>query len=104
MQPGLLQPGQGAGDGWIPCFRAPGDRWSFVRCGANRRAEEVRGKNRISELATVGFCWFSSAARYVAPLYKQLIAEALEVTATEIPFGSVTPLGTPDEVSLFLTG
>ncbi|MBU5637829.1 glycosyltransferase family 2 protein [Geomonas sp. Red69] len=122
VQPGLLQPGQAAGYGWIPCFRAPGEGWSFVRCADDGRAVEVREKNRISELATIGFYWFSSAAlyaraydayyavagreergeRYVAPLYNQLIAEAREVTVTEIPFGSVTPLGTPDEVSRFL--
>lgn len=124
VEPGRLLPHQASGDGWIPCFRAPGEGWSFVRCAADGRAVEVREKQRISEMATIGFYWFSSGdlyaraydayyavsgreergERYVAPLYNQLISEGREVTISEIPFTSVTPLGTPDEVKRFLAG
>lgn len=121
--PGLLRPEQARGAGWIPCFRAPGEGWSFVRTDGQGCAVEVREKKRISELATLGLYWFSSAAlysaaydayygvdgreergeRYVAPLYNQLIAEGGRVLVTEIPFDSVTPLGTPEEVAAALT-
>lgn len=122
VAPATLLPHQASGDGWIPCFRAPGDGWSFVSCDGSGRALEVREKKRISELATIGFYWFSSAElyaraydayyavagreergeRYVAPLYNQLISEGRVVMMSEIPFDAVTPLGTPDEVKRFL--
>ncbi|MBJ6751470.1 glycosyltransferase family 2 protein [Geomonas anaerohicana] len=122
VQPYLLKPVQASGDGWIPCFRAPGEAWSFVRTDEACRALEVREKKRISELATIGFYWFSSAAlycnaydtyyscagreergeRYVAPVYNQLIAEGRDVMVTELDFASVTPLGTPKEVETFI--
>jgi len=123
VAPGRLLPCQASGDGWIPCFRAPGDGWSFVSCDGSGRALEVREKKRISELATIGFYWFSSAdlyaraydayyavagreergERYVAPLYNQLISEGRVVMISEISFDAVTPLGTPDEVERFLS-
>uniref|UniRef100_C6E5V9 dTDP-glucose pyrophosphorylase n=1 Tax=Geobacter sp. (strain M21) TaxID=443144 RepID=C6E5V9_GEOSM len=122
VKPYLLTPALTSGDGWIPCFRAPGDGWSFVRTDEAFLAVEVREKKRISELASIGFYWFSSAElycraydtyysvegreergeRYVAPVYNQLISEAREVTVTEVDFASVTPLGTPKEVEAFI--
>lgn len=122
VEPNLLRPGQAGGEGWIPCFRAPGEGWSFVRVDERGRAVEVREKRRISELATIGLYWFGSAAlyrnayddyyrvpgreergeRYVAPLYNQLIGDGRTVTVSEIPFSSVTPLGTPAEVRSFI--
>jgi hypothetical protein len=122
VEPHVLAPGQASGDGWLPCFRAPGDAWSFARADSTGRVVEVREKQRISDLATIGLYWFSSATlyaeaydayyatdgreeageRYVAPLYNQLILEGRHVTVTEIPFDAVTPLGTPLEVERFL--
>jgi NDP-sugar pyrophosphorylase family protein len=122
IEPGLIAPEQAAGDGWLPCFKAPGDHWSFARTGESGDVVEVREKERISDLCTIGLYWFSSSAlyagaydeyygragreergeRYVAPLYNQLIQDRRRVTVTEIPFESVTPLGTPDEVEAFL--
>ena len=122
VRPCLLDPRQASGHGWIPCFRAPGDAWSFVRTDRAGRVVEVREKQRISDLATIGFYWFSSPAlyaeaydtyyaatgreeageRYVAPLYNQLIGDGRRVTFSEIPFEAVTPLGTPSEVERFL--
>jgi hypothetical protein len=122
IKPYVLSPVQAGGEGWVPCFNAPGDGWSFVRIDKTGKAIEVREKQRISELATVGFYWFSSAKlyslaydeyyaiagrevlgeRYVAPLYNQLISDGRTVTVTEIPFQSVTPLGTPNDVERFI--
>jgi len=122
VTPYLLRPELAGGDGWIPCFRAPGEGWSFVRTDEQGSAVEVREKKRISELATIGFYWFASAAlyssaydayysfggreergeRYVAPLYNQLIAEGSRVLVSVIPFEAVTPLGTPEEVTAAL--
>ena len=117
-----LRPEMIAGEGWIPCFRAPGDHWSFVRTDGKGRALEVAEKRRISPLASIGLYWFASAdlfarayrqtyesgsaapdlpERYVAPVYNALIAEGRRVTVTEIPAHAVVPLGTPADVRSF---
>jgi hypothetical protein len=107
--------------GWIPCFPAPGDGWSFVRCDADGNALELREKLRISDHATVGLYWFDSASRYgsayrgyygvagreekgeryVAPLYNHLIGEGLPVRISELALDDVGMLGTPDQVLAF---
>lgn len=51
--------------GWIPCFPAPGEGWSFARIDADGNVTELREKQRISGNATVGLYWFDSAARYM---------------------------------------
>ena len=121
LKPGVLQRSDAFGSGWIPCFRAPGNAWSFCRIDANLRVVEVREKARISEFATIGLYWFDSAKRYaaayaryygvagreekgeryVAPIYNQIISDGGWVSWSEIDFSSVIPLGTPDEVSRF---
>lgn len=108
-------------DGWIPCFRQPGEGWSFVRTDAHLQALEVREKSRISEHASIGFYWFRTPAlyrqayashfadpanlvrgeRYVAPIYNALIATGHKVVISEIDAARVTPLGTPAEVEAF---
>jgi NDP-sugar pyrophosphorylase family protein len=122
VAPGILDPTLVRGAGWIPCFDAPGEGWSFVRLGQGGAAVEIREKRRISNHATLGFYWFESAAlyraayrtyyatggreeqneRYVAPLYNQLIAEGRSVYIHDVPQQAVTPLGTPQELSAFL--
>ncbi|NUT01026.1 MAG: hypothetical protein HOP96_08640, partial [Sphingomonas sp.] len=62
------------GDGWIPCFRAAGDHWSFVATNAEGRATEVREKIRVSPNATIGLYWFSSFSLY-AEAYGAYYAE-----------------------------
>ncbi len=108
--------------GWIPCFPAPGEGWSFVRTDAAGRALEVREKQRISDNATVGLYWFDSAARYVslyedyyavagreekgeryvAPLYNELIAVGQDVRIASLSMNDVGMLGTPDQVTAFI--
>ena len=121
VTPGALRPAMAAGDGWIPCFRAAGTHWSFVRTGTGGDAVEVREKVRVSDLATIGLYWFASAdlfarayrhhyggggapeagERYVAPIYNTLIGDGARVTVSEIPAEAVVALGTPEDVARF---
>lgn len=114
----------GAADGFIPCFGALGDHWSFVRMDVGgSRALEVREKQRISRHATVGFYWFRSAGlykklyetyyckvgssnfergeAYIAPMYNQLIHSGGLVEIEDYDLKDIIPLGTPLEVDAF---
>ncbi len=122
VEPDYINPSDIRGDGWIPCFSAQGDAWSFVGLGEDGFASEVREKRRISKFATIGLYWFRSAElfesayeeyyahasreekgeRYVAPLYNQLIqSKGRKVTISDIPLERVHALGTPEEVRKF---
>lgn len=110
-----------SGDGFIPCFNAPGDHWSFVKLDKNGNAIEVREKQRISDNCTVGLYYFKSCQlykdiydeyykddsnlenneKYIAPLYNHMINKGLIVRISLIPAKSVHVLGTPDEVKAF---
>jgi len=124
VAPGNLNPELAAKwCGWIPCFPAPGDGWSFARTDAAGRVVELREKQRISEHATVGFYGFDSVARYndcyrayyadasrvekseyyIAPLYNQLIEDGLSVGIAQLSMDDVGMLGTPDQVEAFKT-
>ena len=107
--------------GWIPCFKAPGDAWSFVRLNGQGKAVEVREKERISDFATLGLYWFDSmqryrdlyqthfadahgmekGERYIAPMYNRLIEQGLQVRISDIPLDEVGMLGTPEQVEAF---
>lgn len=109
------------GDGWVPCFIAPGDKWSFARADAGGRILEMREKVRISENATLGLYYFSSfdlyahayrrlysegaapeaGEKYVAPMYNVLIGEGLQVFMHPVAAADVIALGTPEDLSLF---
>jgi NDP-sugar pyrophosphorylase family protein len=124
VDPKSLPANEPRGDGWIPCFPADGDHWSFARTGADGRALELREKIRISPHATIGLYWFSSfklyessyssfyeAAgtvemneRYVAPLYNHLIMSGNPVYVHQVPKSDVYPLGVPADVERFVTG
>lgn len=112
-----------SGDGHIPCFRAEGDHWSFVRLDDTGRVVEIREKKRISDNCTLGAYYFSSASlfqqlyneyygeggmmengeKYVAPLYNLMIGKGLKVTISIIDNKKVHVLGTPEELKAFLT-
>lgn len=122
VHPNALPASAARGSGWIPCFPADGDHWSFVRTGEDGKAVEVREKVRISNHATVGLYWFDSFSRfedayrsyyersgkvesgerYVAPLYNRLIETGGAVYVHEIPLSAVIPLGVPREVEDFI--
>lgn len=107
--------------GWIPCFPGEGDHWSFVKLGDDGWAEKVAEKTRISDHATVGLYWFSSALayrllyqasyvdgnmtqageKYIAPMYEKLIQSSGKVAITSLAEESVQCLGTPEQVDIF---
>jgi dTDP-glucose pyrophosphorylase len=118
VEPAALHPEEIRGDGWIPVFKAPGDRWSFCKTDSSGKVLEIAEKNRISDLATIGFYYFSSFAlfkscyesfsfreykeKFVAPLYAELLGKSkFSVFAPEIDAGQVHVLGTPEDVREF---
>jgi dTDP-glucose pyrophosphorylase len=124
VNPDALKPSDipAKSDGWLPCFQAPGDHWSFVKLGQAGWAEDVVEKKRISNFASVGLYWFARAGeyvsaydqffsnptnlvrgeRYIAPMYRQMIADCANVSITDLPIQNVHALGTPAELEIFL--
>lgn len=121
IEPGAMKYSDISGDGYIPCFDAPGDHWSFVKLDNEGRVIEVREKQRISNNCTVGLYYFRSAELYerlygeyyadesnmeknekfIAPLYNYMVKKGMEVRISMIPFEKVHVLGTPEEVKTF---
>lgn len=111
-----------AGDGFIPCFHAEGDHWSFVKLDAEGKAVDVKEKVRISDNCTLGAYYFKSCQlyedlyneyyssnenlekgeKYVAPLYNYLISKGGDVRISIVDFDKVHVLGTPEELNVFL--
>lgn len=109
-------------DGWIPCFQAKGEHWSFVKLAENDWAIDVAEKKRISNFASIGLYWFAHrkyfeqayecaiaadenlvlGERYIAPLYRKLISAGLKVSISQLPSDAVHVLGTPAELEKFL--
>lgn len=110
------------GAGFIPCFEGEGDHWSFVKIDSDGKAIEVAEKKRISPNCSLGAYYFSSCSlyqnlyttyyvnpenltngeKYIAPLYNLLISQKEEVYISNIPTDKVHPLGTPNELAIFL--
>jgi dTDP-glucose pyrophosphorylase len=109
-------------DGWIPCFRVLGSHWSFVRLDDDLWAAQVAEKNRISDNASIGLYWFSTAQqyleayeeffntdenlvkgeKYIAPMYAHLINQGLKISISNVAINDVHVLGTPKELDAFL--
>jgi dTDP-glucose pyrophosphorylase len=109
------------GDGYIPCFKAEGDHWSFVKLDEKGNAIEVREKERISDNCTVGLYYFKSCElyekmyneyyaeeknmekneKYIAPIYNYMISKGYKVNIEDLPVDKVHVLGTPEEVKIF---
>lgn len=109
-------------DGWIPCFKAEGNHWSFVALGDEGWATRLAEKERISPFATIGLYYFSKASdyaeayekyyskekdnmvkgeRYIAPLYNQMISRGKKLSISDISPNDVHVLGTPRELEAF---
>jgi choline kinase len=118
VEPDQLEPGLIKGDGWIPAFRAEGDKWSFVKFGDDLEVTEVTEKERISEFGTIGLYYFKSfnlfkkcyskykfesyREEYIAPLYNFLIKDPFFNLYTHIiDKNAVHVLGTPEDVIKF---
>lgn len=109
------------GDGFIPCFNASGDHWSFVLLDDTGRAVEVREKQRISDNCTLGAYYFKSCGlyeqmyeeyykmdanmeageKYVAPLYNYMISKGMDIRICLVDPEKVHVLGTPEELEVF---
>ena len=110
------------GDGFIPCFKAQGDHWSFVRLDDSGKAVEIKEKVRISDNCTIGAYYFKSCGfykslyetfysddsnavngeKYVAPLYDYLLNNGGQIYISDIPADKVHVLGTPEELNVFM--
>nr|MBQ8253014.1 glycosyltransferase family 2 protein [Lachnospiraceae bacterium] len=111
-----------AGDGFIPCFHADGDHWSFAKLDESGKVVEVREKVRISDNCTLGAYYFKTCQlyedlyneyytgdeklekgeKYVAPLYNYLISKGGDVRISIVDYDRVHVLGTPEELNYFL--
>lgn len=112
IDPEALRPDLIRGDGWIPTFRAPGDKWSFVQALSDGEAVRTTEKVRISDHCSVGLYYFSSFRafadlvrkssweneQYVAPLYNKWIAAGHKTYIHELVETAVTVLGTPEDL------
>lgn len=121
VEPGYMRADLIEGAGFIPCFSAPGNHWSFVRVGENNLAVEVREKEKISDNCSIGAYYFESAdlyekiykdfygnnenmekgERYIAPMYNYMIERGYKVRIQNIPAERVHVLGTPEELHDF---
>ena len=124
VKPHALKPDdiRSGSDGWVPCFRVPGEHWSFVKLGDDGWAIDLAEKQRISDYASIGLYWFKRADRYVelydkffsdtknlvrgekyiAPLFRQLLSEGGKVSLSDLSLADVHVLGTPVELDHFL--
>ena len=108
------------GDGFIPCFKAEGTHWSFVRLDSFGNVVEIKEKERISDYCTIGAYYFKSCSlyqnlyeefylnkeytkeKYIAPLYDFLLKKGGKIYISDIPSSKVHVLGTPEELELFI--
>ncbi|MCR5687187.1 MAG: glycosyltransferase family 2 protein [Lachnospiraceae bacterium] len=121
VEAGCLKAEDIEGDGFIPCFNAPGDHWSFVKTDEAGDAVEVREKERISDNCTLGAYYFRTCRlyeemyesyyrdpkmvekgeKYVAPLYNHMIGMGMKVRICLVGAEHVHVLGTPEELDVF---
>lgn len=122
VEAGEMNSTQLKGEGFIPCFQAEGDHWSFVRLDESGKVVEIREKERISDHCTLGAYYFKTCRlykelydeyysktrelvngeKYVAPLYDHLLSKQGEIFITDIDPEKVHVLGTPEELQAFL--
>lgn len=107
-------------DGFIPVIRAEGNRWSFVKIDDSGKVVDVAEKRPISNLATIGLYYFKSWKKYkeiynqdyseirqsnkevyIAPMYKRMINQNLNLGIKILDESDVFILGTPDEIENF---
>ena len=106
--------------GFIPVFNSEGDKWSFVKVDKYNKVIDVAEKVRISNLGSIGLYYFKTWNKfksiytsmkksikdefretYIAPMYKELISQHLEIGIKVIDETHVHVLGTPEDVEKF---
>lgn len=119
VEPGEIKITDFKGDGFIPCFKASGHHWSFVRLDDNGEVIEIKEKERISDYCTIGAYYFKTfelyeelynefygnpqniKEQYVAPLYDYLLKKGGKIYISDINPEKVHVLGTPEELDIF---
>ncbi len=123
VEEGHLSPDSLRGDGCIPVFQTEGGSWSYVKVNDSEEAVEVREKEPISDLASIGLYYFRTfgiftkailesgdaveeeyGEKYIAPLYNWLIERGYSVQIDRIPESAIHILGTPSDVAAFDPG
>ena len=110
-------------DGSILCFRdkTKNPKWSYAKINSSNLVEEVREKQPISDIATVGIYFFKQGKHfirsakamikandtvngefYTCPTYNYLISENKHVGAYIISEKLMHGIGTPSDLDLFL--
>lgn len=122
VEAGQMHSGELKGDGFIPCFQAEGDHWSFVRLDEQGKVVEIKEKKRISNYCTLGAYYFKTCQlyqelyeeyyggeqelvngeKYIAPLYDYLLSKGGNIYISDINPKKVHVLGTPEELQKFL--
>jgi NDP-sugar pyrophosphorylase family protein len=106
-------------DGALSVFKAPGDKWSFVRADRLGRVLETAEKRRISGWASTGLYYFArgrdfvyaaeemiakdervNGEFYVAPVYNRLIRAGANICLDIVD--EVHVFGTPEDLRGFL--
>lgn len=107
-------------DGFIPVFKAEGEKWSFIKIDENNKVIDVVEKIRISDLASIGFYYFKSwkdykeiylknkeeikkdfKEVYIAPMYRYLLQDKKEIGYIILNEEDVHVLGTPEDLKKF---
>lgn len=106
-------------DGGIVCFNASHPKWSYVRLDDNGFVSEVAEKKVISDIATIGFYYWTKGSDfvwsaeqmiakdirvnneyYLVPTYQELIdaGKKIKIKMVNAPYGT----GTPEDLDYFL--
>jgi len=112
-------------DGSILCFRdeARNPKWSFAKTDTNGLVTEVKEKEAISDLATVGIYYFATGRSfivsankmieaedqvngefYTCPTYNYMIDQNLQIGIYELPASSMHGIGTPEDLKIYIKG
>lgn len=122
VESGEMNSSQIKGDGFIPCFHAEGDHWSFVKLDEAGNVVEIKEKKRISDYCTLGAYYFRTCRlyktmydeyyggmgkllndeKYIAPIYDYMLFKGMKIFISNIDENKVHVLGTPEELQEFL--
>lgn len=119
VNPNYLKPSDFNNKSWIPYFNTTKLNFSFIKINKEGKVINVKEKEKISNMASVGLYGFESfeifkliyleyynqddqKERYIAPLYNILISKGIEINISSIPESEVKILGTPLELEEFI--
>ncbi len=119
VNPDYIKPSDYNFKSWIPYFKTSKQNFSFIKVNEEGKVINVKEKEKISNMASVGLYGFESfesfkliysefyskedkKERYIAPMYNKLIAMGKEINICSIPESEVNILGTPEELKEFL--